>query len=70
MKMRRLTQAAAKNRGLYMKRTILVTLTTDSEESIVFIEDDIRQELNCACTFFDEILIKELEGSTEMEETQ
>ena len=49
-------------------RKIIVTLTTDSEDSLRWIEEDIKCELGCACTSFDEIIVEEVDPNTETED--
>ena len=44
-------------------RKIVVTLTTDSEDSLAFIQHDIEQELKCASTHFDIVSVEEAEDA-------
>lgn len=44
-------------------RKIVVTLTTDSADSLAFIQHDIEQELKCASTHFDIVSVEEAEDA-------
>lgn len=41
-----------------MRKKILVYMETDTDDSDVFIEHDIKQELNCCTCFYEDIHIK------------
>lgn len=40
-------------------RTITITVVTDSEDSLNFISEDVKQELNCCSTYFESITVTE-----------
>ena len=52
------------------ERTIIVTLTTDTEEDLAFIRRDIETELNCACCSFDVVDVREAESALAEQNTQ
>lgn len=42
-------------------RKFIVTLYADTEDRFSLIDEDIRKELECCCTFFNVINVKEVE---------
>lgn len=49
-------------------RKFIVTLYADTEDSFALIDEDIRTELECCCTYFNVIAVKEVELELQNEE--